>query len=133
MTKGIVAALLVAASVYPVPEAHAQTGTRGQTASAERPLTLAERQAAWSTYRTEYQRRLRQEGQANADRWLDARALAMRGGTSPAVQTQPQTRSQPSARSRAAKDCKKVRWVNRAAPGFGGNPMTMRRVAVCDD
>lgn len=30
-------------------------------------------------------------------------------------------------------NCKKIRWVNRATPGFGGGPMTMSRVAVCAD
>ena len=87
-----------------------------------RPITLAERQAAWSANKAEYRRRLVRDGQASADRWLDQQA---RG----------QTTEQPPRRTTrtSKKNCKKVRWVNRATPGFGGGPMTMSRVAVCAD
>jgi hypothetical protein len=102
---------------------HAQQQRQHQsTATSERPLTVAERQAAWSSHKVEYRRRLARDGQASADRWLDSQARAMRG----------EPRSQPRART-GKKDCKKVRWVNRATPGFGGGPMTMSRVAVCAD
>ena len=42
------------------------------------PLTLAERQAAWSSNKAEYQRRLLRDGQVSADRWLDGIARANR-------------------------------------------------------
>lgn len=99
-----------------------QQRSHRSTATSERPLTVAERQAAWSNHKTEYRRRLARDGQASADRWLDQQARTMRG----------EPRSQSRTRT-ARKDCKKVRWVNRATPGFGGGPMTMSRVAVCAD
>ena len=37
-----------------------------------KPVTLAERQAAWSRNKTEYRRRMLRDGQASADRWLDS-------------------------------------------------------------
>lgn len=43
-----------------------------------KPLTLAERQAAWSRNKAEYRRRLLRDGQASADRWLDGIARANR-------------------------------------------------------
>lgn len=36
-----------------------------------KPVTLAERQAAWSQNKSEYRRRMLRDGQASADRWLD--------------------------------------------------------------
>lgn len=51
------------------------------TAASDSTLTLAERQAAWSAHKNEYRRRLLRDGQASADRWLDAQALASRGTT----------------------------------------------------
>lgn len=42
------------------------------------PLTLAERQRAWSSNKTEYQKRLLRDGKPSADRWLDQLALAGR-------------------------------------------------------
>ena len=101
--------------------AYSQGGSASATTS-ERALTIAERQAAWSQNKTEYRRRVAQDGQASADRWLDGQARAMRGEPRPQRQTR-----------KSKKDCKKVRWVNRATPGFGGGPMTMSRVAVCAD
>src|SRR3546814_11194438 len=62
------------------------------------------------------------DGPAAANRWLDEQA-----GAAPAD-------ARPRATTRTGKtSCKKVRWVNRATPGFGGGPMTMSRVAVCAD
>ncbi|HKX89894.1 MAG TPA: hypothetical protein VJM13_11835 [Sphingopyxis sp.] len=43
-----------------------------------RPVTLAERQAAWSQNKAEYRRRLLRDGQASADRWLDGLVRASR-------------------------------------------------------
>lgn len=37
-----------------------------------KPVTLAERQAAWSRNKTEYRKRMLRDGQASADRWLDS-------------------------------------------------------------
>lgn len=45
-----------------------EAGTKGPA----RPLTLSERQAAWSRNKAEYRRRLQRDGQASADRWLDS-------------------------------------------------------------
>ena len=86
-------------------------------------VSMAEQQAAYERDKAEYRRRLLRDGQASADRWLDGKARS-----APA-------KSQPHGAPRAnqAKKCKKVRWVNRATPGFGGGPMTMSRVAVCAD
>ncbi len=50
---------------------------RAATANA-RPLTLAERQTAWSRNKAEYRQRVARDGQASADRWLDSVALANR-------------------------------------------------------
>lgn len=87
-----------------------------------RPLTLAERQAVWSSNKVEYRRRMLRDGKASADRWLEQQA---RGQT-------PEQRARTTP-GKSKKNCKKVRWVNRATPGFGGGPMTMSRVAVCAD
>lgn len=94
----------------------------GAAETRARPLTLAERQSAWSSNKAEYRRRLVRDGQASADRWLEQQA---RGQT-----TEQRAGTTPRA---SKKNCKKVRWVNRATPGFGGGPMTMSRVAVCAD
>lgn len=87
-----------------------------------RPLSLAERQAAWSRNKTEYRRRMLRDGPAAADRWLDqqARRDARQSPT-------------PGTSRKSMKGCKKVRYVTRPTPGFGGGPMTMSRVAVCAD
>src|SRR3546814_13427021 len=62
------------------------------------------------------------DGPAAANRWLDEQA-----GAAPAD-------ARPRATTRTGKtSCKKVRWVNRATPGFGGGPLTMSRLAVCAD
>ncbi|WP_336969795.1 hypothetical protein [Sphingobium aromaticiconvertens] len=56
-------------------------GQQNQAQPAERtarPLTRAERQAAWSIHKVHYQRRVIRDGQASADRWFEARARAMR-------------------------------------------------------
>lgn len=123
MTSKILMTILTASALFLADAAYAQQQRQAQpTATTGRPLTVAERQAAWSSNKAEYRRRVVRDGQANADRWLDQQAHAMR--------------SEPRSRSRARasqKDCKKVRWVNRATPGFGGGPMTMSRVAVCAD
>lgn len=106
-----------------VGQSAAQAQGRSDTAETrERPLTLAERQAAWSNNKAEYRRRLVRDGQASADRWLEQQAR----GQTPEQQasTTPDT---------SKENCRKVRWVNRATPGFGGGPMTMSRVAVCAD
>lgn len=102
----------------------------------DRPLTLAERQAAWSEHKAEYRRRLLRDGRAGADRWLDAQALAARGTPSSAPAAKPpQEAAAPRATADApdTRNCRKIRWVNRATPGFGGSGMTMSRVPVCAD
>ncbi|HEY0595395.1 hypothetical protein [Sphingopyxis sp.] len=43
-----------------------------------KPVTLAERQAAWSRNKSEYRRRMLRDGQASADRWLDTIVRANR-------------------------------------------------------
>lgn len=115
-----VAAVMAVSSLFLADAAHAQQQRQIQSASGA--PSLAERQAAWFANKTEYRRRLVRDGQASADRWLDQKAGATRA--------KPQTRSSAQARK---KNCNKVRWVNRATPGFGGGPMTMSRVAVCAD
>lgn len=96
-----------------------------ETTSAGPPqrLSMAERQAAFERHKVEYRRRLLRDGQASADRWLDAQAR----------RASARARPRPAPSADQAKKCKKVRWVNRATPGFGGGPMTMSRVAVCAD
>jgi len=44
----------------------------------DQPLTLAERQTAWSQNKVEYRKRLLSDGKVSADRWLDQIALANR-------------------------------------------------------
>src|SRR3546814_12079808 len=84
-----------------------------------RQVSQAERQAAFSRNKAEYRRRMLRDGPAAANRWLDEQA-----GAAPAD-------ARPRATTRTGKtSCKKVRWVNRATPGFGGGPMTTRRVDV---
>ncbi len=125
MIHKLMLAAVAAFSLLLTDAAFAQRQDQGQSeAATARPLTLAERQAAWSANKEEYRRRAARDGQASADRWLDRQALAAR----PA-----EPRKKLQARSAAKKDCKKVRWVNRATPGFGGGAMTMSRVAVCAD
>jgi len=114
---------LAGSSLFVADAAYTQRPNQAQSAERTgRPLTLAERQAAWSGNKAEYRRRVAQDGQASADRWLDGQARAKRGEPRPQRQTR-----------KSKKDCKKVRWVNRATPGFGGGAMTMSRVAVCAD
>ena len=84
---------------------------------------MAERQAAFERHKVEYRRRLLRDGQPSVDRWLNAQAR-------PALAT---AKPQRTPRADEAKKCKKVRWLNRATPGFGGGPMTVSRVAVCAD
>jgi len=125
VTHRLMAAALAACTLLLADGALAQRpGQAHAEAAADRSLTLAERQAAWSANKEEYRRRVAKDGQASADRWLDQKALAAR----PA---EPRKKSQ--ARSAGKKDCKKVRWVNRATPGFGGGAMTMSRIPVCAD
>lgn len=118
--------LFVANAAYaqwanPTPGAQHVLSSSAQFAAAG-SLTLAERQALWSGNKAEYRRRLARDGQASADRWLNEQARPDK------------PKAQPKTTKRTGKkDCKKVRWVNRATPGFGGAPMTMRRVAVCAD
>jgi len=97
-----------------------------RTSAPSRTVPQADRQAAWSRNKAEYRRRMLRDGPAAADRWLDQQARAsVTTRAAPATPT-------PQARANR-KNCKKVRWVNRATPGFGGGPMTMSRVAVCAD
>lgn len=119
---GALIAVLAGSFLFIADTADAQQRDRTQSTATARPLTLAERQAAWSSNKAEYQRRVVRDGQSSADRWLDERARASTN----------QPRPKASTRTKK-KNCKKVRWVNRATPGFGGAPMTMRRVAVCAD
>src|SRR3546814_19373219 len=87
-----------------------------------RQVSQAERQAAFSRNKAEYRRRMLRDGPAAANRWLDEQA-----GAAPAD-------ARPRATTRTGQtSCKKVRWVNRAPPGFGGGPMTRSRGAVCAD
>jgi hypothetical protein len=59
----------------PVPQGGAQPPP---AAPARGQPTMAQRQAAWSRHRAEYQRRLLRDGQASADRWLDGHIRAGR-------------------------------------------------------
>lgn len=45
-------------------------------ATTPRPLTRAERKAAWSIHEAEYRRRAVRDGYASADRWFEERARA---------------------------------------------------------
>lgn len=135
MIKASVLGVLAASSVLLAFPAAAQGRASAQASAATRAPTLAERQAAWNANKAEYRRRLAADGQRSADRWLDRQALAMRGNGADAAKA-PGTTGAPApsrAGTRGKKECKKVRWVNRATPGFGGGPMTMSRVAVCAD
>jgi len=137
MMKALMFALVASTFAWASLGTEAQAQPRGEPARSapDRPLTTAERQAAWSLHKAEYRRRLLRDGQASADRWLDSQARTTRG--TPPATTATSTRETAGPRGRAGpadkKNCKKVRWVNRATPGFGGNGMTMSRVAVCDD
>lgn len=108
--------LAIVSSLFAAGPAVAQ---RAQPDEAQSAATLAERQRVWSENKAEYRQRVIRDGQASADRWLDQQAHNA-GSSSPAA-------------SKRKKDCKKVRWVSRATPGFGGGAMTMSRVAVCAD
>lgn len=100
--------------------------TSGTAAPSRTKVSQADRQAAWSRNKAEYRRRMLRDGPAAADRWLDQQVRASsRTSTAP-----PKRADQPRASKR---NCKRVRYVNRATPGFGGGPMTMSRVAVCAD
>lgn len=101
-----------------------ESRTTRASASQRSRVSQADRQAVWSRNKAEYRRRMLRDGPAAADRWLDQQAQA-------AARTTPRTRT--SRTSSRPKNCKKVRYVNRATPGFGGAAMTMSRVAVCAD
>lgn len=124
MIKHIVLAGIAGPFLCAATSALAQQPTSIGLAAAQRPLTLAERQAAWKANKAEYRRRLVNDGQRSADRWLDQQARAKSGSEGSA--TAP-------PRATGKRNCKKVRWVNRATPGFGGAGMTMSRVPVCAD
>lgn len=100
-----------------------RTRTGRPTTSSQARVSQADRQAAWARNKAEYRRRMVRDGPAAADRWLDRQARLSSS-----------TRTTTSRTNRAGADtrnCKRIRWVNRATPGFGGGPMTMSRVAVC--
>lgn len=59
-------------------KAAAQQNQAQPAVQAARPLTRAERQAAWSIHKTEYQRRAVRDGYPSADRWFEGRARAIR-------------------------------------------------------
>lgn len=101
--------------------------TRSKATAKTGAVSLADRQAAWSRNKTEYRRIMLKKGPAAADRWLDEQVRAS-GTTTTAAPV-----ANSSQRRTRKGNCKKVRYVNRATPGFGGGPMTMSRVAVCDD
>lgn len=110
--KAIVLGALAGSSLllsYPAVAQGRATAPSG--AAAAQPLTLAERQSAWNANKAEYRRRVANDGQRSADRWLDQQALAMRGGESAGA-----SKASNAARTggKGKKDCKKVRWVNRA-------------------
>lgn len=141
MMKALMLALIAGTFACASSAAGAQEIRPGQSTAASDTLTLAERQAAWRTHKDEYRRRLMRDGKASADGWLDAQALASRSPqTPPAATPAAATAATPATdapradkKPKGNKNCKKVRWVNRATPGFGGSGMTMSRVAVCDD
>jgi hypothetical protein len=56
----------------------AEQRKRGGRADDAKPVTLAERQAAWSQNKAEYRRRMLRDGPASADRWLDSIVRASR-------------------------------------------------------
>lgn len=124
MIKHIVLAGIAGPLLCVATSALAQQPTSTGSAAAQRPLTLAERQAAWKANEAEYRRRLVNDGQRSADRWLDQQARA-KSGSEPSATARRNARGKPN--------CKKVRWVNRATPGFGGTGMTMSRVPICAD
>ena len=134
MMKALTMVLVAGTFAYAPCQAEAQQPARETPAAyaSDSPLTLAERQAAWSTHKAEYRRRLLRDGQVSADRWLDAQARTARGASSTDAPAPMRETTPPLAESRpsATKNCKKIRWVNRATPGFGGSGMTMSRVPV---
>lgn len=131
MSKAIVLGALCGSVLVLSTPANAQgRSATSSGAAATQPPTLAERQSAWNANKAEYRRRVASDGQRSADRWLDQQVLAMRGGET-ADTSKPSSAASTSGKGK--KDCKKVRWVNRATPGFGGSGMTMSRVAVCAD
>src|SRR5690606_23380489 len=80
MINRIVLAALAGSSLFlAYPTLAQRQPTVQPDAASGRPLTLAERQAAWNDHKAEYRRRVAQDGQRSADRWLDQQALAKRG------------------------------------------------------
>lgn len=113
-----------------------QQGVRMAQSAGEitRLPTMADRQAAWSHNKVEYRQRLLRDGPAAADRWLEQLAA---GGVK-ASQADPTVRQSgtPSKTVRSSKkslkSCKRIRYVTRPRPVFGGG-MVLSRVAVCAD
>lgn len=129
LNKAIFLRALVGSYLLAAYPAIAQEGGASSAVTAQ-AVTLAERQAAWNANKAEYRRRVAKDGQKSADRWLDQQVIAARGGQN-AVTTNKSRSAKGGTKSK--RDCKKVRWVNRATPGFGGSGMTMSRVPVCAD
>src|SRR3546814_8947982 len=90
-----VLALALLVTTGPV-QARDHLGTHTSTSK----VSATQRQAALSRNRTEYRRRMLQDGPSAADRWLDQQARA----------TMTKSRIRPSTRT-GKKNCKKVRWV----------------------
>lgn len=103
---------------------------QGQTVEKARctfqTLPAAER----DRYESRYKRRVRIDGQAYADNWLQEQACP-----TPAQEAAKKKRltEKRGLTDKQGRPCKNIRMVNRATPGFGGAGMSMSLVPKCAD
>ncbi|ONG52447.1 hypothetical protein BKE38_14490 [Pseudoroseomonas deserti] len=74
-------------------------------------------------YRSRYNRRLRNDGRAVAERWLRDQACS----------TPEERAARRAPRGRDGRPCTRTRVEMRVTPGFGGEAMSMAPVTVCAD
>jgi hypothetical protein len=121
----IALALLVAASGAAYASAGAQDRSKAAPGCTFESLSQAEQKR----YASRYKRRLRLDGKAHADNWLQEQACP-----SPAQEAAKRKRMTEKwgQNDKQGRPCKNYRMVNRATPSLGGG-MTTSLVRVCAD
>lgn len=76
-------------------------------------------------YQSRYKRRVRTDGKAYAEAWLQETAC-------PTAEQRAASKARKQAKGKDGRPCKRTRLEMRVSPGFNG-PMTMSPVPVCAD
>lgn len=113
--------------IAPVAQAAPGAGKASQAAPGCTFASLAPEQQR--RYASRYKRRVRLDGQAHADRWLQEQACPSAAQAEARKKRMVRKWGQTDKQGRP---CKNYRTVNRATPSLDG-AMTMSRVRVCAD